>query len=358
MRWYIFSFIFCQIGCTSLHRSREVETSFLPVPHELPRELQKTSLGPYTIEPPDILRIEVARLIPPSPYFLGPGDGLLVQVASADGTLLLNEVLNVELDGALQFGSPFDDPNNDADPSLQIDGPISVGGLSVGEARKLIASHIAKTVADPSVRITLEELASQQQISGEHLVAPDGTVNLGTYGQVHVAGMSVEDARKKINEHLSEFLQMPNATVDVFAYNSQRYYVILQGAGLGDRVVPFPITGNETVLDALSNVEGLSATSSEDIWVARPGRNSCDGHQVLPVNWTALTELADTRSNYQLMPGDRVFVREDPLVAVDTHLGKIFSPLERLFGVTLLGTDALSRLTFFQVQGQRVGGGL
>ncbi|MEQ9408767.1 MAG: polysaccharide biosynthesis/export family protein [Fuerstiella sp.] len=356
MRLYILISILCLPGCAAFSAgSADVETSFLPVPMELPRELQKTTLPDYRIEPPDILRIEVARLIPKSPYSLCPGDALQIQVAGADGTLMLEQILNVELDGTLQFGSPFDDPNNSEDPSLKIDGPINVGGLTVNDARQLIRTHISKTVAQPSVRVTLEQFAALQPIGGEHLVSPDGKVNLGAYGQVYVAGLTVEEAREQINEQLSQYLQKPDASVDVYAYNSKHYYVILQGAGLGDRVMPFPVMGNETVLDALSNVEGLSGTSSEEIWIARPGRNYCNGHQVLPVNWPALSQFADTSTNYQLMPGDRVFVREDSLIALDTKMGKIIAPVERLLGVILLGTNTVSRLDFYQQFGQNGG---
>ncbi len=356
MRLCILILILCVPGCLSLNHSKHCpEAEFLAVPRELPRELQKTMLPDYVIEAPDILRIEVTRLIPKSPYRIGPGDGLLVQAARADGTLLINEQLHVELDGTLQFGSPFDDPNGETDPAKLVDGPIQVAGLLTSEARNVIANHIAKTISEPSVRVSLAEFAGSQAISGEHLVAPDGTVNLGTYGRVRVTGLTIDQAREKINLQLSDHLQNPNATVDVYSYNSKTYYIVLQGAGLGDRVMQFPVTGNETVLDALSNVEGLSGTSSDEIWVARPGINGYGGHQVLPVNWVAITQMADTSSNYQILPGDRVFVREDKLLAMDTHLAKVIAPLERIFGVVLLGTNAVSRIDFYEQFGRNGG---
>jgi len=360
MRLCILIMIFFLPGCHFLSGSRDrAKPEFLPLPQGLPSELNKTMLPDYVIEAPDILRIEVARLVPKSPYVLREGDGLLVQAARPDGTLLVNETLHVELDGTLQFGSPFDDPNQELEASRRVDGPLSVAGLLISDARELVAAHIAKTIEDPSVRVSLTEFANQQPISGEHLVASDGTVNLGTYGRVRVTGLTIDEARSLIDEHLSRYLQNPNASVDVFSYNSKTYYIILQGAGLGDRVMQFPVTGNETVLDALSNVEGLSGTSSDEIWIARPGRNVFGGHQLLPVNWGAITQLADPASNYQILPGDRVFVREDRLVAMDTHLGKVIAPLERIFGVVLLGTNTVSRLQFYQQFGQNggLGGG-
>lgn len=356
MRLLLAILAICLPGCMSMGRMhRNTESQFLSVPVDLPREQQMTTLPDYQIEAPDILRIELTRLVPQTPYILGPGDGLSVQVTRADGTVMIDSVLHVELDGSLQFGSPFDDTNTSHDPVFRIDGPINVAGVSMVDARRLIFEHVCKTIESPSVRVSLDAFAAQQPISGEHLVAPDGTVNLGAYGRVRVAGLTVEEARDDINSQLSKFLQAPNATVDVYAYNSKRYYIILQGAGLGDRVMQFPVTGNETVLDALSNVEGLSGTSSEEIWVSRPGRNSSAGNQSLPVDWPAMSQAADTTTNYQILPGDRVFVREDKMIAFDTHVGKLIAPIERILGVVLLGTNASSRIQFYQNYG-RVGG--
>ncbi len=345
-------------GCMSLHdMKRAREQSYLTPPPTLPRELQKTTLPDYIIEPPDILRIEAIRTIPKSPYLLTAGDGLLVQISMENGELLLNEVLRVELDGSLQFGSPIDEPNEETDPELRVEGPLNVMGLSVEDARREIQKHVKKTYLSPSVRVSLNDFAAQQQITGEHLVAPDGMVNLGTYGRVRVAGLTLDEARREIELHLSDKLQNPEVLVDVFAYNSKSYYIILQGAGFGDRALNFPVTGNETVLDALTNVEGLSSTSSNTIWVARPGRNAFEGHQILPVNWPAITQMGDTTTNYQLLPGDRLFVAEDRLVAFDSKFGKILAPVERLFSIVLLGTSTVSRLEFYQQQGQNPGFG-
>jgi polysaccharide export outer membrane protein len=197
-----------------------------------------------------------------------------------------------------------------------------------------------------------------QQIAGEHLVRPDGTVSLGVYGAVRVAGLSIEQANGAIEAHLKQYLDDPKVAVDVFAYNSKFYYVISEGGGLGDQVSRFPCTGNETVLDAISNVEGLSAVSSKTMWVARPGRNCQGGDQIMPVDWQAVSKRGDVRTNYQLMPGDRVFVAEDKRVACDNELAKKIAPVERITGVVILMTNAVQRLVYFdRFQGNNFGGG-
>ena len=127
-------------------------------------------------------------------------------------------------------------------------------------------------------------------------------------------------------------------------FNSKVYYVITQGAGMGDAARRLPITGNETVLDAISMINGLSAVSSKNIWVARPCSSNPKQGKVLPVDWDAITQRGATATNYQLMPGDRVFIAEDPAVALNNELSKKTAPVERVLGLIGLGESVIRGL--------------
>src|SRR5262249_45750283 len=92
-----------------------------------------------------------------------------------------------------------------------------------------------------------------------------------------------------------------------------------------------------TVLDALSTLGGLPAQASKKkIWVARPAPSEVGCDQVLPVDWNAITQGGSTSTNYQLLPGDRIYVKADCLIAIDNAIAKVLSPLERLMGFSLL----------------------
>ena len=133
--------------------------------------------------------------------------------------------------------------------------------------------------------------------------------------------------------------------IDVLAYNSKRYYVIFDGGGFGEQVVPFPITGSETVLDAISNVYGLSDVASKrNIWVARRTPHCGQPWQILPVDWIGITQHGITITNYQIMPGDRIYVKAQKLVHIDTALARMISPIERMFGIVLLGSSTVNSI--------------
>lgn len=314
-------------------------------PPFIPKELSKVVLPLYVIEPPDILVIEALHIFPRDPYSMRTGDVVQLQVEGELDFAPLDGTYPIEPGGRLNLGSTY--------------GAVRVGGMTTAQASEAIAAKLrSEGNLDTRVYVTLVEISGTQQIAGEHLVGPDGTVMLGAYGSLQVVGMTLNQAKYAIESHLSRFLDKPEVAVDVFAYNSKVYYVILEGAGLGDSVTRFPITGNETVLDAIANVNGLSELSSKRMWIARPCRDT-GKVQILPVDWKAVTSQGSVATNYQVMPGDRVFIAENELVALDTGLGKLFSPFERIFGFSLLGVSTATRFTGRVLQGggdQRQGG--
>ena len=307
-----------------------------PVYESMPRELSKVVLPEYIIEPPDILTIEGIHIVPKPPYQLKALDVLNIQVNGTLPEAPISGAYPVEPGGIVNLGFPY--------------GSVQVAGKSVREAEMEIMFLLKKSLADPEVSVALAQLAASQQIIGEFLVQPDGTITLGSYGSVSVVGQSTAQAKQNIENHLTQFLDTPEISLQVQSFNSKVYYIVLQGAGLGDGVYRFPVTGNETVLDAIAQIQGLEQVSSKKIWIARPTSDRCRV-QVMPVDWYAITERAEPQTNYQVMPGDRVFIAEDKLVAFDTYIAKITAPLERLMGFTLLGTGTATRLSGKVLQG-------
>jgi len=312
-------------------------------PQAAPRELEKVSLPPYLIEPPDILLIDLVKTIPKPPYRLESLDVLQVIVG---GTLLdqpIAGVYPIEPGGMVNFGPAY--------------GSVKVAGLSVEEAELAIKRKLEPILQQPEVSVSLSQTAGQQQVIGEHLLGADGMVNLGTYGSVYVAGMRLDEARAKIEKHLEAYLEAPKISIDVLAYNSKVYYIITDGAGQGDRVIRVPVTGNETVLDAIAQVGGLTQLSSKEIWIARPAPGNSGFDQILPVNWSDITRGGLTATNYQILPGDRIFVAGDRMMELNSFASKVIAPFERALGFLLLGSQTLQAIQRFPKGFQQSAGG-
>jgi polysaccharide export outer membrane protein len=296
----------------------------------VPRELSKVTQPPYVIEIPDILLIDAVRIIPKPPLHLDALDVVVVQAGKVDPAIPIAAQYVVEPGGTIDFGPPY--------------GAVRVAGMTLDQARAAVTKHLRDVgFKDAEVPLlTLAQYRGMQQIRGEHQVRPDGTVGLGTYGSVYVNGLTLDQARAAIEEHLAQYLLNPQVSVDIASINSKLYYIVTSGGGYGEQVYKFYHTGYETVLDAMSNVGGLPAVASlHRIWVARPAPADAECYQVLPVDWQALTRGGATATNYQILPGDRIFVDADPLVKADTALARLIAPVERVFGVVLLGSGVV-----------------
>ena len=302
-------------------------------PADPPSEKAKVSLPRYRIAPPDILVIQAIRLFPKAPYQIQTSDYLQIVVPGAPADQPIAGTFQVEPNGKVNLGPSYDS--------------IHLAGLTLDEAQEAIAQHLSRLLPNPQVSVSLLQASGIQPVAGEHLIGPDGYINLGVYGSVFVAGMTVDEARLAIEEKLSKFMDQPKISVDVLIYNSQFFYIITEGAGFGDNVVRIPITGNETVLDAVSQIGGLQQVSSKRIWISRPGPNNSACDHVLPVDWTAITQGARTETNYQILPGDRIFIAEDRLLAINSFVTKVINPVERVFGFSLLSGQTIQFLQRF-----------
>ncbi len=308
-------------GCAHFGHSEVV----IAAPPGVPRELNKVPQPAYVIEPPDILQIDAVRLVPKGAYKIEPFDTVLLRVTNTFRDEPIDGPYQVDADGTLDLG-------------LTYGGKVVVADLTIDEARAAIEKHLTKHIMGHKVALAVSPNRAVQQVRGQHLVRPDGTVGLGVYGSVSVTGLTIEEAKRAIEQHLSREFRRPEVSVDVAAFNSKLYYVILDGAGSGQQVVRLPSTGNETVLDAIAQVNGLLPVSNKrEICLARPSPDDEFGDQVLPVDWVGLTTRGRTATNYQIQPGDRVYINSDAIVEFDTRLARIISPIERLLGVTLLG---------------------
>jgi polysaccharide biosynthesis/export protein len=301
-----------------------------PADSAIPRELEKVSLPPYRIEPPDLLTVDALRLVPLPPYHVEPGDALFIQVRNVDPENPIQAgIYQIEPEGTLNLGISY--------------GRVRVVGMTVDEVKAAIEDQLKKDYPKVEASVSLYQSRAFQFVRGEHLVRPDGTISLGTYGHVYVTGMTLDEAKKAVEDQLSKYLQNPEVSLDVLAYNSKVFYVVFQAAASGDQIYRLPVTGNETVLDAIGTLGGLAFQSSNKrIWIARPAPpNAGGGDQILPVDWSAIVECGKTATNYQILPGDRLYVKAQPLVKFDTMLGLVLAPIERAFGVTLLGQETI-----------------
>ncbi len=302
---------------------------------EPPHELSMVSQPAYRIAPPDVVQILVIKLVPRQPYHIELFDLLQIR---AVGTMLeqpIDQFYLVQADGTVALGPVY--------------GKVRVVGMSMEEASRAIMHQLQSVLQHPVVTVVLARSSAAQQIARNFVVQPDGTVDLGLYGMVPIAGKTITEARLAVEKQLSLYFDGPEVGLDVVSYRSQKYYIIIAGAEGAEPIVPVPVTGNETVLDALSQIRGLPQISSKTMWVARPAPGGFGCEQILPIDWVAITRGARTDTNYQILPGDRIYIVDDKIIAANHYLTMATEPIQRLLSVSGLGAATIRN---FQTTGR------
>jgi len=140
---------------------------------------------------------------------------------------------------------------------------------------------------------------------GKQLVGPDGRVNLGDYGSVFVAGMTAAEVRAAIEKQLALKMEEPEVLIDVLNDNSKVVYLI-EKRDSGDFVNRILCTKELNVLKVLQAVEDPGI--EDHAYLVPGGEPTKRPADRLAIDIEAILTKSDLTTNYDLLPGDRIFV--------------------------------------------------
>jgi polysaccharide biosynthesis/export protein len=172
--------------------------------------------------------------------------------------------------------------------------------------------ELNKTVAPPYVvepgdvlLVQPTRLDSPVRLPGDQPILPDGSIQLGEYGRLVVAGKTIEQIESEVNGLIkARTADAGPITVRLVVRDSKVYYVLGEVNAPGS----FQLRGRETVLDGIVAAGGLTTNAARsEIILARPSKPG-NGCVVLPVCYNEIVQLGSTVTNYQLQAGDRIFV--------------------------------------------------
>lgn len=193
-------------------------------------------------------------------------------------------------------------------------------GLAYSPFRKMapneaFAYKMPDYVIEPPDVLSIKIRYPQQidaNFDDECLVGPDGKIYVDRIGGLYITGLTLWEAQRALAGKAASI--DPEATVElsIASYNSKKYYVVTKLNG-GDAIETAPITGNETVLDAIAQMGGVAKPNGHNIWISRPSSQGTTANRILQVDYEQITSGANPLSNYQLLPGDRLFIEAKPM---------------------------------------------
>lgn len=161
------------------------------------------------------------------------------------------------------------------------------------------------------------------RLPSDQPVQPDGTIELGRFGRLAVSGKSVPEIEAEVRQIIANQLSADSAeqntddegavdpverdgavSVRLLSRESKVFYV----AGEVNSPGTYPLVGRETILDAIFTAGGLTDRANEHKLIFVRPTSPEDCRIVLPVCYRQIIQLGDTSTNYQVMPGDRIYI--------------------------------------------------
>jgi len=234
----------------------------------VPKELEKQALGTYIVE---------------------IGDTLLVEPVKFDATIRLP-----------------------GDQIVKPDGHISLGEFgrfyAANKTLEQIQLEIQSTI-DRKIRSEKLDAFNETEAPGQ---ADSDDLEFATTSRrlklVQQDDESISDDEEKrllqLEKEISDEIDKNQVSVRLINWESKKFFVLGEVNSPGS----FTFSGNETVLDAIVEAGGLASNANRhQIIVARP--TTCDSCRiVMKVCFDQVVQLGDASTNYQIQPGDRIFI--------------------------------------------------
>jgi protein involved in polysaccharide export with SLBB domain len=166
------------------------------------------------------------------------------------------------------------------------------------------------------------QVANHPETTGRFSVAPDGRIELGQYGSPRVEGQTTD----AIEQLIADELQVPAETVKVRVaeYRSQSLLVFGEVVGL-QRTVPY--RGQETVLDLLQRVGGITpGAAPDDVHVVRTHVSDGRPPEVFHIKLASIVMDNDQKTNIRLMPFDQIYVGETRQARIEKCIPRWLRP--------------------------------
>lgn len=175
-------------------------------------------------------------------------------------------------------------------------------------ARELNEEVLPQFAVDPGDTLYLEpaKFDSAMRLPADQPVQLDGTISVGRFGRVHVAGMTIPQIKDVVESQIRAIdgEKAEEVIVRLVDWKSKVFYVMGEVNSPG----AYPLNGSETFLDAIIAAGDITRRANRHRIVLSRPTGACEPRMVLPVCYDNVIQLGDSSTNYQIRPGDRIFV--------------------------------------------------
>jgi polysaccharide biosynthesis/export protein len=212
-------------------------------------------------------------------------------------------------------------PLNASIPSTTADATVA--------ARSAAPTNVTSYVLGAEDQITVRVFAADDIPDKPVQIDNDGTVTLPMIGQVHAAGLTVEQLQANLITAYKKYFKDPQVTVQVNDFRSQPVSV----AGNVSTPGVVQLRGNRNLMEVIGQAGGLRADAGDSVLITR---NLSEGpipvsgaftdptgkYSVAHINIRSIMSGKDPEANIQIMPHDVITVPRARLIYVLGNVGR------------------------------------
>jgi protein involved in polysaccharide export with SLBB domain len=205
------------------------------------------------------------------------------------------------------------------------DNGMKVGELSMAELKTPVEHRLAPEDQIQVVAWDVPEFLSGSPAGGvrnagfTYVVHADGTIDLPLLGVVGVGGLSVNEARRKVEDELRRFVKEPKVGLTVTSYNSRKILVLGEVTRPGLVLNPGPALSLAEALAQAGGSVPLSADTS-NIYVIR---GALDEPKVTRVPLDSAVAMSQAQHIW-LQSRDVIFVNSQKITDWNRFMTQIF----------------------------------
>jgi len=302
-------------------------------------ETQLTVTPEKAVHHPDYQIVEQVAVPFIPEYRMGPGDVIeIVYHISYDDPI---EFYLLSIQDKISISFPYH-PQFSSTVLIRTDGKISlplIGDVfAEGKAPEDLATILNKKYSvflhNPSITIALEDFnvkitelkrAITTAPRGQSKIAPvtpDGRVSFPIIGSLHVAGLTVEQVEKVVNEKYKRFVENLHSTIILLEIHQPRFYIFgeVRTPGSYDMVTSM----NMNLLDALALAGGHTTTANlREVLIMR--NEGLEKPIAFKVDLATVLKTGNVHPNLRLKAGDIVFIPKGKLDEFNDLMDKVFT---------------------------------
>ena len=272
-------------------------------------------------------------------YRMGPGDVIeIVYHISYDDPiefylLAIQDKISINFPYHPQFSSTVL-VRTDGKITLPLIGDIVAEGKAPEDLAKTLNQKYSVYLNEPSITIALEEFnvkirelkrAITTAPRGQSKIAPvtpDGRVSFPVIGTIHVAGLTVDQVEKVVNEKYKRFVENLQSTIILLEIHQPRFYIF----GEVNRPGSYDMAANMNLnlLDALALSGGYTTGANlKEVLIMR--NEGLEKPIAFKVDVASVLKTGNIHPNLRLKAGDIVFVPKGKLDEFNVLMDKIFT---------------------------------